>query len=170
MLKGLTEEEQYKAIRPIIGEYDEDEQHLPIINKTSIENTNWTKIEPLNFKNMVIGQSNHNKMTLMFAYDKDLYRFWNNPLKYVPQLTNASFIATPDYSAYSSMNCNEIRHDVYKTDGLERHGRIMVGNMIPSMTGKFISYKYTDTFSHKNKYEQLSFIEIQPIFEIKEAM
>lgn len=231
MLKGLTEDDKYKVIRPIIGEYMEDEYHLPIINKTSISNTDWTKIKPLNFKNMVSGVENKNKLILMFAYDKELSRFWNNPLKYIPQFSTASFISTPDYSVYASMNYNEIRHNVYKNrwlgktwqnygckviptiqwctpetydicfSGIEKGSSviistlgclenpidflngfnemksridpeiiIVIGNMIPGMTGTFINYKYTDTFKQNDKYEQLSLIETSPIFKIKETL
>lgn len=231
MLKGLSEEEKYKVIRPIIGEYKEDEYHLPIIDKVSVENIDWSIIEPVNFKNITSGKTNRNKLILMFTYDKDLYRFWNNPLKYIPQFSTASLVTTPDFSAYSSMNYNEIRHNVYKNrwlgktwqnygckviptiqwcteetydicfGGIEQGSTVIIstigcqnnataflngfnemkkrikpeliivyGNMISGMTGRFINYRYTDVFSYKNKFEQLSFIEYQPIFEIKEAV
>ena len=231
MFKGLSAEEKFKVIRPIIGEYKEDEYHLPIINKTLIDGVDWSKIEPLNFQNMTSGVANRNKLILMFAYDKELQRFWNNPLKYIPSFSTASFITTPDYSAYESMNYNEICHNVYKNrwlgktwqnygckviptiqwctpatydicfGGIERGSSVIIstigcksytedflmgfnemkkrinpeliivfGNMIPGMTGKFINYKYKDAFSKKGSYQQLSFIDIQPIFEIKEAV
>lgn len=132
MLKGLNEDEKFKVIRPVIGEYKEDSNYLPIINKTSIDNVDWSEIKPLNFKNMVCGKANTNKLILMFAYDKDLHKFWNNPLKYIPALSSVAFIATPDYSVYESMNYNEIRHNVYKNRWLGKTWQNYGCNVFPT--------------------------------------
>lgn len=46
---------------------------------------------------------------------------------------------------------------------------IVVGDMIPGMTGRFINYTYTDCFNKKKeKYYMEKLFDISPIFEIKE--
>lgn len=45
---------------------------------------------------------------------------WNQPLKRIPLFQTCAAVATPDFSAYTSMNPNEIRHNVYKARWLGR--------------------------------------------------
>ncbi len=84
MIKGLTDEEKYKVLRPIIGNYEEDKYHMPIISKEDIKSVDWSKIKIISFKSVSKNSSLTNSIVLMFNYDRDLMRLWNNPLKYVP--------------------------------------------------------------------------------------
>lgn len=114
MIKGLTDEEKYKVLRPIIGNYEEDKYHMPIISKEDIKSVDWSKIKIISFKSISKNSPLTNSIVLMFNYDKDLMRLWNNPLKYVPRYQTAAFVATPDFSVYPNMNYNELRYNVYK--------------------------------------------------------
>jgi hypothetical protein len=70
--------------------------------------------KPLNIKNLSSKYNNFDKIVLPFNYDKDILKYWNSPLKYIPLLQSAMAVGTPDYSVYENMNLNEIRHNVYK--------------------------------------------------------
>lgn len=114
LIKGLTEEEKYKVLRPIIGNYEEDKYHMPIINKADIKSVNWNKLNIISFKSVSKNKTLSNSIVLMFNYDKDLMRLWNNPLKYVPKYQTAAFVATPDFSVYPNMHPNELQLNVFK--------------------------------------------------------
>ncbi len=133
MTNNLTEEEKYRVLRPIIGDCEEDEYHFPIINKVSIKDTDWSIIEPIGFKNISAKTQMRNKLVLMFSYDKDLQRLWNNPLKYVPKFSEAAFISTPDFSVSPSMNYNQIRHNVYENRWLGKTWQNYGVNVLTTM-------------------------------------
>lgn len=231
MIKGLSDHEKFKLIRPMIGESNEDIYHLPIITKADISAINWNLISPIGFKSCKLNQSNKHKLIHMFTYDKDLERLWNEPLRYVPSFSTATLIGTPDYSAYPSMNPNLIRYNVFRNrwlgkiwqnygcrviptiqwcmpdtydicfggveagscvlistlgcqlntqvflDGFQEMKRrlqpeliVVIGSMISGMTGRFVNYKYIDTFSNKYTYKQPRLPIFPAIFEIKEVM
>lgn len=205
--------------------------HFPIINKTNLDDVVWSDLMPLSFKSIKAFDDNSDRLILMFSHDKDLNRLWNNPLRYVPRFSTATLISTPDFSAYSSMNYNEIRHNIYKNrwlgktwqnygcnviptiqwcqpdtydicfGGVERGSAvvistlgcksyvreflegfnemkrsidpeliIVVGDMIQGMTGKFVNYRYKETFSKRGKLKHVPLFEINPIFEYKEVI
>ena len=50
---------------------------------------------------------------LPFTYDKDLLKYWTDPMKYIPKFQTVMAVGTPDYSIYPTMNINEVRHNVY---------------------------------------------------------
>jgi len=113
MIKGLSEEEKFKVIRPIIGKCDFDNYHMPVIKKTSIDAINWDSLKVTGVQNATLKKSDKNTLILMFNYDKILLRLWNNPLKKVGLFQNYAAVATPDFSIYPTMNVNEIQHNVY---------------------------------------------------------
>ena len=51
MIKGLTEYEKYKVLRPIIGECEYDDFNMPVIRKTSIDVIDWEKLKVIGFQN-----------------------------------------------------------------------------------------------------------------------
>lgn len=113
MIKGLTEEEKYKVIRPIFGDCKYDEYHMPIIKKTDMDAIDWNSLNVIGLQNASVKNANKNTLVLMFNYDKILLRLWNDPLKRIVLFQNYAAVATPDYSIYPTMNPNEIRHNVY---------------------------------------------------------
>jgi len=113
MIHGLDEYEKFKVIRPILGNHGVDANHLPVMHKVTEDMININKAVPLNIKNLSAKYNNSDKLVLPFNYDKDILKYWNDPLKYIPVLQTTLAVGTPDYSAYSSMNPNEIQHNVY---------------------------------------------------------
>ncbi|MDD6727967.1 MAG: DUF4417 domain-containing protein [Eubacteriales bacterium] len=133
MINGLTEYEKYKVIRPIIGDCKYDKNDMPIIERTNTENFVWEDIEVVNFKNMKNSPNNQSKILTMFSYDKELTRFWNNPLKKIPVMQTYAAVATPDFSFYPTMNTNEIRHNVYMSRWLGRTWQNYGVNVLPTI-------------------------------------
>lgn len=115
MIRGLTEEEKYKVIRPIIGPCEYDDYGIPIIRKTPVSAIDWNKLKAIGFKSASPRTSDKNTLVLMHAYDKELIRLWNNPLKYVGLYQGFAAVGSPDFSCYSSMNPNMIRFSIFKS-------------------------------------------------------
>lgn len=113
MIKGLSETDKYRVVRPIIGGCELDEQDMPIIHKLSLNSINWENLIITGFKNISTRRDNTCTLAQMFSYDKALMPLWNNPLKRVPLFQTCAAVATPDFSIYESMNTNEIRHNIY---------------------------------------------------------
>ena len=44
MIKGLTEIEKYRVIRPLIGSCDFDGYDMPVIRKVSTDAVNWENL------------------------------------------------------------------------------------------------------------------------------
>ena len=114
MIKGLDDYEKFKVTRPVLGNHDFDEENLPVMNKVTENLVNITKTVPLNVKNLSAKYNNSDKIVLMFNYDKELQKYWNDPFKYIPKFQTTLAVSTPDYSTYVGMNPNEIRHNVFK--------------------------------------------------------
>ena len=110
MIKGLTDFEKYKVIRPVIGDCEYDKYGFPVIRRLT-RDLDYENLEVRNFKCMKSLPDNDNKLLMMFSYDKDLMRFWNDPLKRIPIMQTYAAVATPDFSIYPTMNINEIRHN-----------------------------------------------------------
>lgn len=119
MITGLNEFEKYKVIRPIIGDSEYDDNGFPIIKQLT-KTLDYENLEVRNFKSMKSLPENYNKLLLMFSYDKDLMRLWNDPLKRIPIMQTYAAVATPDFSIYPTMNINEIRHNIYMNRWLGR--------------------------------------------------
>lgn len=113
MIKGLSEEEKYKVIRPIIGECLYDDFQIPVINKTAIDKIDWKALKVTGLQNASSKTFNKNTLLLMFNYDKRLLSLWNEPLKRIGLFQSYAAVATPDFSIYPTMNINDIRHNVY---------------------------------------------------------
>lgn len=119
-IHGLTEYERYKVIRPVIGGTELDEYDMPIIRKPSIGKIDWEGLRGINYHNLSISENLSDVLALMFRYDKYLDALWNNPLKRIPLFQRCMAIGTPDFSAYTSMNTNDIRFNVYRSRWLGR--------------------------------------------------
>lgn len=113
MIKGLSEYEKYKVIRPIIGECEYDRFNMPIIRKTDYSEHEWNKLSAIGIKSASPRTADKNTLVIMHAYDKELLRLWNNPLNKIGLFHGFAAVATPDFSFYPPMNENEIRHNVY---------------------------------------------------------
>lgn len=113
MIKGLTEYEKFKVIRPIIGDCNYDGFDMPIIRKTDINAINWDKLKAIGLQNASPRNADKNTLVMMFNYDKKLLSMWNDPLKKIGLLQGFAAVATPDFSIYPNMNVNEIRHNIY---------------------------------------------------------
>lgn len=113
MIRGLTNEEKVKVIRPIMG-YEKLDHNMPIIKRVREEDVDFENMIPIGIQNLSTKYNNRKKFALMFNYDKILDRLWENPFKYIPKLQTAMVVATPDYSVYPVMNMIEIEHNIYK--------------------------------------------------------
>ena len=132
MIKGLTEFEKYKVIRPIIGDCEYDKYGFPVIRRLA-RDLDYENLEVRNFKCMKSLPDNDNKLLMMFSYDKDLLRFWNDPLKRIPMMQTYAAGATPDFSIYPTMNINDIRHNVYMGRWLGRTWQNYGLSVIPTV-------------------------------------
>ena len=113
MIKGLTEFELYKVVRPVIGGCDLDSYYFPVIHKPAHNSIDWENIRPINYQSLSPRHDNSEVLALMFRYDKNLLALWNNPFKWIPLFQCCMAVSTPDFSAYASMNPNEIRHNIF---------------------------------------------------------
>lgn len=113
MIKGLTEYEKYKVIRPIFGQCEYDRFKIPILKKTNLSKIDWDNLKAIGIKSASPRTSSKNKLVLMHAYDKDLMRLWNDPLKKIGLFQGFAAVGTPDFSIYPNMNENDIRHNIY---------------------------------------------------------
>lgn len=83
-------------------------KHKTLESQLDIKN-----MEPIGIQNLTTKYDNSKKLVLPFNYDKELLKYWNDPMKYIPKFQSVMAIGTPDYSVYPSMNINEIRHNIY---------------------------------------------------------
>lgn len=113
MIKGLSDYEKYKVLRPVIGEHQLDENGFPIINKTEFREKEWHNIGVTGLQNASPKKKNDNMVLLMFNYDYRLLNLWNTPLKKIGLFQSFYAISTPDFSIYPRMNINDVRHNVY---------------------------------------------------------
>lgn len=113
MIKGLSDYEKYRVLRPVIGEYKTDDNGFPIINKTEYCESDWSNIGITGLQNISSKRNNGNMILHMFNYDYRLMNLWNSPLKKVGLFQSFYAIATPDFSIYPQMNINDIRHNIY---------------------------------------------------------
>ena len=81
MIKGLTEYEKYKVVRPILGDCEYDAFDMPVIKKTSIDSLDWNSLNVIGIQNASPKTSSKDTLVLMFNYDKRLLALWNDPLK-----------------------------------------------------------------------------------------
>ena len=70
MIKGLSEYEKYKVLRPVVGEHQLDENGFPIINKTEFHEKEWQNIGVTGLQNASPKKKNDNMVLLML----DVYK------------------------------------------------------------------------------------------------
>lgn len=133
MIKGLSEFEKYKVIRPVIGEAEYDSNGFPIIHKAILNEAEWDNINAINLQNASAKNDNFNSILLMFNYDYKLSALWNNPLKKIALFQTFYAISTPDFSFYPNMNINDIRYNVYKSRWLGRTWQNYGCNVYPTI-------------------------------------
>lgn len=114
MNKGLTSYEKFKVLRPLNDDFKLDKFGIPTMNKVEIASLNFERAKPTNLSNLLNKKDNSDKLVFPFNYDKVINKYWDDPLKYIPLFQTVMGIGTPDYSLYSNMNINEIRHNIYK--------------------------------------------------------
>lgn len=141
MIHGLNEYEKFKVIRPDVGNHILDKESLPVMHKITENMIDINHAKPLNIKNLCSKYNNSDKIVLPLNYDKDILKYWNSPLKYIPLLQSAMAVGTPDYSVYENMNLNEIRHNVYQNRWLGCLWQDYGVNAIPT-----IPWGTSDTF------------------------
>lgn len=115
MIKGLSEQEKFNVIRPIIGPCDYDKYKIPILKKADLSRIDLDNLKAIGIKSASPRTSDKRKLVLMHAYDKELMRLWNDPLKKIGLFQGFAAIGTPDFSLYPDMNENDIRHNIYKS-------------------------------------------------------
>ncbi len=133
MNKGITEYEKFKVLRPLTEDIMLNEFDMPIMKKVELTSLDFEKAIPTNLQNLTGKSENRNKLVFPFNHDKDLKRYWDDPLKYIPLFQNVMGIGTPDYSLYSNMNVNEIRHNVFKNRWLGCTWKSYGVNAIPTI-------------------------------------
>ena len=141
MIKGISEYEKYKVIRPMIGGCDYDSFSIPIIKKTNVNCIDWDKLSICGVQNLSKKRDNSNSLIHMFLDDKKLLALWNNPLKKIALFRTCAAIATPDFSIYPSMNYNDIRHNIYMNRWLGCTWQNYGNTVIPT-----IGWAGTETF------------------------
>ncbi len=95
MIKGLTEIEKYRVIRPLIGSCDFDGYDMPVIRKVSTDAVNWENLQITGFKNLSSKRDNSSTLSHMFYYDKVLMPLWNNPLNEDSVVSNVRCYSNP---------------------------------------------------------------------------
>lgn len=113
MIKGLSEYDKLLVVRPVIGGCEIDDQDMPIIRNSIGDAVDWESLTITGVKNLSKKNPHSDTLIHMFSYDKELMALWNHPLKKIPQFRTYAAVATPDFSAYKSMNLNQIRHNVF---------------------------------------------------------
>lgn len=132
-MKSLTDFDKYKVVRPVIGGCEYDQNDFPIIRNTFPEDFDWNNIRACGIQNIKKSQDNSNTLALMYLDDKKLLSYWNSPLKKIPIFQGCAAVATPDFSYYTSMNSNEIRHNVYMNRWLGATWQNYGANVIPTI-------------------------------------
>lgn len=113
LIHGLSEEEKFKVIRPLLGNHILDQYSMPVIHRTSEEQVDFENMIPVGIQNLTTKENNSKKLVLPFNYDKNLLKYWKDPMKYIPRFQSVMAIGTPDYSVYPGMNKNEIQHNIF---------------------------------------------------------
>lgn len=216
-------DENYKNLlltRCLLPGMEEDVNGMPIIKRPKIYGYDSKKIRLTNFKNLKSLRYRKETIIGMFNFDDVLEATWNNPLKYVSKFYDCLAVTSPDFSTFTNMNENEIKHNIFKSrwtgalwqsmgvnviptvswayentydicfSGLEKNSIVIIstigvaenknvflngfkelktridpeliivlGTLYPEMTGNFLLYRLTETFTQRRKYEQLQLFE-----------
>lgn len=141
MNKGISEYDKFKVIRPLNESIRLDKFNMPIMDKVELSSLDLGHAIPTNLKNLSHKTNNEKRLVFPFNYDKVLKKYWDDPLKYIPLFQTVMGIGTPDYSLYSNMNPNEIRHNVYQNRWLGCTWKSYGINAIPT-----IGWAFSDTY------------------------
>lgn len=114
MIKGQTNYDKYKVLRPLYSDHLYDQYGFPIIKKDLFNFNDWNETRICNFKNIKSQEEKDKSIVIMFNYDDILQRLWDDPYKYLIKLLGFKAICTPDFSIYPGMNINDIRYNIYK--------------------------------------------------------
>ena len=125
-MRGLSEEKLFGLIRPLLNHHNRDQFHIPIMNKVTEDEMDFSNVQPLNCQNLSVKNNNTRKFILGFSYDDKIERFCKKPLKYIPCLQSAYAVATPDYSLHPQMDIPSYLNQIYKNRWLgcfwQEHG------------------------------------------------
>ena len=75
MIHGLSEEEKFKVIRPLLGDHILDQYSMPVIHRTSEEQVDFENMIPIGIQNLTTKEDNSKKLVLPFNYDKNLLKY-----------------------------------------------------------------------------------------------
>lgn len=134
IMKGLTDYEKYKVIRPLPDTFQKDSRGFPVLKVEDYSDIDWEKVKFTSFSNLAKVNKGEKTVLLMFHYDMMLNRLWNDPLKYIKQFSQYCLVATPDFSAYTNMDPIEIEHNIYKNRWLGCTYQSMGIRIIPTIT------------------------------------
>jgi hypothetical protein len=102
-MKGLTDYQKFKLVRPLPDDWIKDERGVPFIKKDNFDGVDWEHVKFTTLSNRNTIQDKRNAIPLLFHYDFLLDRIWNNPLKYVADFSEFLAVLSPDFSAYRNM-------------------------------------------------------------------
>ena len=133
-MKGPTEYEKFKLIRPLPRGFKKDERGFPSLKRDDFSDIDWNAIRFTSFSNISQVDDYSQTIVLMFHYDEVLNRIWNDPVKYVDKFGKFMAVATPDFSAYTNMEPIQIEHNIYKNRWLGCLYQSLGVRVIPTIT------------------------------------
>lgn len=130
----INDFDKIKVIRPLFNNNRKmDYKRIPVMTKVTEKDIDLDSLMPINIQNVKCSDENINKIGLMFSYDKNLDKYWNDTLRYIPLVLGLGAVCTPDFSVYSSMDVHMIEHSVYMNRWIgctwQDHGAIVVPTM-----------------------------------------
>ena len=129
---SISDYDIFKVVRPILGQEEQYLDQMPIIKNMGLDKIDYEQLKATNYQN--IKQGDKNTLLLGFCYDKILFNFWSNPLKYLLQVKQCGIVATPDFSVYPNMNKFEVAHNVYMNRWLGVLWQNVGCNVIPTIS------------------------------------
>lgn len=81
MIKGLTEYDKYKVVRPILGDCEYDAYEMPIVRKTPVDTIDWDKLKVIGIQNASAKTSSKDTLVLMFKLRQAAISTLERPLK-----------------------------------------------------------------------------------------
>jgi len=122
----------FRVIRPLPLTIKRENNGMPIITKTIINNINDLLFTT--FTNTKSIKHKDKSIVLMFEYDKSLNRIWNDPTKYIPKFSDFHAVCTPDFSIYGEMDYLTIVHNTYKNRWIGCYYQSQGLNVIPTIS------------------------------------
>ena len=113
-MKGLTEYQKYKLIRPLPDDWPKDSRGVPFLKKDCFDAIDWNHVKFTTLCNRNTDPNKKNSIPLLFHYDYLLDRLWNDPLKYVVEFSEFLAVLSPDFSAYRNMDPWVIQMNIEK--------------------------------------------------------